>query len=102
MDFADDPLLIECFLHLPPLEVQDTNPTDYQWIFDKQNETDELVKRQQKFPDRYFNNVLDDKEIICYVAPGEDRITQWKFALTNSMIQPTLHWFHAMLGHPGS
>ncbi len=27
MDFADDPLLIECFLHLPPLAVQDTNPT---------------------------------------------------------------------------
>ena len=102
MDFADDPLLIECFLHLPPLEVQDTNPTDYQWIFDKQNETDELVKRQQKFPDRYFNNVLDDKEIICYVAPGDDRDTQWKFALTDSMIRPTLHWFHAMLGHPGS
>ncbi len=30
MNFADDPLLIECFLHLPPLAVQDTNPTDYQ------------------------------------------------------------------------
>ncbi len=28
MDFADNPLLIECFLHLHPLEVQDTNPTD--------------------------------------------------------------------------
>jgi len=39
MDFANDPLLIECFLHLPPLAVQDTNPTNYQWIFDKQNET---------------------------------------------------------------
>ncbi len=24
IDFANDPLLIECFLHLPPLEVQDT------------------------------------------------------------------------------
>ncbi len=34
MDFADDPLLIKCFLHLPPLAVQDTNPTDYQWIFE--------------------------------------------------------------------
>ncbi len=26
IDFSDNPLLIECFLHLPPLEVQDTNP----------------------------------------------------------------------------
>ncbi len=37
MDFANNPLLTECFLHLPPLEVQDTNPTDYQWIFTKKN-----------------------------------------------------------------
>ncbi len=27
--------------------------------------------------------------------------TQWKFSLTNSMIWPMLHWFNAMLGHPG-
>ncbi len=43
MDFANDLLLIECFLHLLPLAVQDTNSTDYQWIFDKQNKTNELV-----------------------------------------------------------
>ncbi len=36
------------------------------------------------------------------MAPGDDRNTQWKFALTDSMIWPTLHWFHAMLGNPGS
>ncbi len=43
MDVADDPLLIECFLHLTPLAVQDANPTNYQWIFDKQNENNELA-----------------------------------------------------------
>ncbi len=32
MDFADDPLLIECFFHLPDLPVQDTNLTNYQWM----------------------------------------------------------------------
>ncbi len=46
--------------------------------------------------------VLNDKEIICYAAPGDNRNTQWKFALSKSMNQPTLHWFHAMLGHRGS
>ncbi len=49
-----------------------------------------------------MTKILDDKEIICYVAPGNNCDTQWKFALTNSMIQPTIHWFHAMLRHPGS
>ncbi len=43
MDFVNDPLLIDCFLHLSPLVVQDTNHINYQWIFDKQNETNKLV-----------------------------------------------------------
>ncbi len=80
MDFANDPLLIECFLHLASLAVQDANPTNYQWIFTKQNETDKLVKQWQKFPDRYFTKVLDDKEFIRYVAPNDDCDTQWKIA----------------------
>ncbi len=86
MDFANDLILIECFLHLSPLDVQDTNPTYYQWIFRIQNETDKLLKQCQKFPDRYFNKILDDKEIISYVAPNDNCITQWKFTITNSMI----------------
>ncbi len=92
MDFANDPLLIKSFIHLPPLEVRDTNPTNYQWIFTKPNETDILVKPCQKFPDRYFNKILDDKGIIWHEV----------FALTDSMIWPTIHWFHAMLWHSGS
>ncbi len=75
MDLVNDSLLIECFLHLPPLEVQDSNPTNYQWIFTKQSKTDELVKWRQKFPDRYFNKIFDDNEIICHVTPGDDRDT---------------------------
>ncbi len=77
-------------------------PTNYQWIFDKQNETNELVWRHQKFPDRYFTKVSNDKELICCAAPGDNSDTFWKFALTVSMIRPTIHWFHAMLEHPGS
>ncbi len=51
---------------------------------------------------RYFNKVLDDKDLICYVAPCNNRDKQWKFSLSDSMIWPIIHWFHAMLGHPGS
>ncbi len=100
MDFADDPLLIECFLHLPPLAVWVTNPTYSQWIFDKQNETNKLVLQQQESPKRYLKQVLDDKWIICCAVAGDDYNRQWKFALTHSMIWPNIHWFHAMLGHP--
>lgn len=33
MDFADNPLLNECFLHVPPLVINDTDTTDYQWTY---------------------------------------------------------------------
>ncbi len=49
-----------------------------------------------------MNKILDDKEIICYMTPGANCDKQWKFASTNSMIWPTLHWFHTLLGHTGS
>ncbi len=52
-----------------------TQPT-IQWIFTKENKTDELVKQEQKFPDRYFNEKIDDKEIICYAASGANQDTQ--------------------------
>ncbi len=35
------------------------------------NETDELLNCKQKFLDQYFNKILDEKEIICYIAPGD-------------------------------
>ncbi len=65
MDFAGDPLLAECFIHLPPLPICDTNPKDNQWIFTKQSETNKLLKYKHKFPDQYFFKILDEKEIIC-------------------------------------
>ncbi len=46
--------------------------------------------------------VLGDKEIICSMVPNDNCNTEWKFALTNSMIHPTIHWFHFILRHPGS
>ncbi len=73
----------------------------YQWIFTKQNKMDESLKRKQKFPDQHCF-LFDDNELICCIAPGDDNDTQWKIALINSTILPTLHWFHTMLGHPGT
>ncbi len=34
-----------------------------------------------------------------YTTPGDDNNTQQKFVLSNLIIWPTLHLFHAMLGH---
>ncbi len=63
---------------------------------------DKLLNHQKKYPGRYFNKILDDNEIICFPAPCDDWDMQGKFDLTNSMIWPTLHRFHGILGHPGT
>ncbi len=55
-----------------------------------------------KIPDRHFNQIFDDEEIMCYIAPGDDQDMQWTFSLTDSMIWSTLPWFHAIVGHIGS
>ncbi len=84
----------------PSFTSPETNSTDFQWMFIRQNETDEFLKLKQKFPHQYFNRILEDKRIICYVTPCDDREMQRKLAFTNSMIWPTLHWSHIILGHP--
>ncbi len=71
MDFADDPLLFKCFLHLSPLPVHNTNPTDYQWIFTEQNKTNELLKNQ-KNSWKIFQKILDNKENVCYALLDDD------------------------------
>ncbi len=78
--FASDPFLVVCFLQLPPLPVCDTNPTDYQCIFTKQNGTDELLQKRNNFSDPYFNKKFDDKELICCVSSSDGRDRQWEFA----------------------
>ncbi len=46
---------------------------------------------------KFDNNV----ELLCYVKPGLNPWTQWKFAISASMIKPTIKWFHLVMGHPG-
>ncbi len=66
---------LSSFPTLTTLAVPETNPTDNKWTFTKQNKTDGLAKQQQKILDRYFNGILDGKEIICYVLPSANQYT---------------------------
>ena len=42
---------------------------------------------------------MDD--VLCYVKPG-DPLANWRVALPQSMLQPTIRWFHQITGHLGS
>ena len=39
--------------------------------------------------------------LSCYVKDQADPNTQWRIALPQSMVLPTIAWFHEVMGHPG-
>ncbi len=101
LDISDDPDLLECFLNLPLPELADTNPVDFAWIHTQQNTGTELATKTAKYPDRYFNKLIDGRVIVCHALPNENRLTQWKIALTKEMVLPLIKWYHCILAHPG-
>ncbi len=44
-----------------------------------------------------INNV---DNILCYTKPG-DNPANWKIALPEDLIKPTIKWYHQVTGHPG-
>ncbi len=58
MAFANDPLLIFTLTTFTSLQYKFNG---LYMDLNKNNDTDELLKWQLKFPDRYFNKKLDNK-----------------------------------------
>lgn len=99
----DEPDLLDCFLNLPTMNMPAENPLNMEWIREQQQGDNTLLEQAERYSDRYFTKTFDDDiEIICYVKPGGDPELEWKIALAQNMIQPTISWFHQVLGHPGS
>ena len=94
---------LECYLNLPDSDNPEQNPLSYAYIREQQQADAKLLAVQQKFSQNYFYKCLDSdvEDIICYVKPHDDPITQWRIALPESMLEETVHWFHQVMGHPG-
>ncbi len=39
--------------------------------------------------------------MLCYTRPNENP-SNWKITLPNELIEPTVQWYHQVMGHPGS
>jgi hypothetical protein len=59
---------IECYLNLPDTPHPDENPLNYAHIRKLQQQDEQLLALQVKYPDNYVNLQLDDDidDIICY------------------------------------
>ena len=90
-----------CYLNLPKDMVED-NPLDLENIKEKQDEDDKLTQSSVKHPNWYSRKTINDVEdILCYTKPG-DNAANWKIALPEDLILPTIKWYHQVTGHPGS
>jgi hypothetical protein len=59
---------IECYLNLPDTPHPDENPLNYAHIHELQQQDEQLLALQVKYPDNYVNLKLDEDvaDIICY------------------------------------
>jgi hypothetical protein len=92
---------IECYLNLPDTPHPNENPLYYSHICKLQQQDEQLLALQVKYPDNYVNLQLDDNVdvIICYKKDPTQ--PNWKIALPESMVVDTVKWFHQVMGHPG-
>ena len=91
----------DCYLNLPS-DLQADNPLDMETIKEEQEKDEILKKRVQKYSDRYTTKRIGNvDDIICHIKPGDDK-SNWKIALPQSLLLPTIKWFHQVTGHPGS
>jgi hypothetical protein len=95
--------IFECYLNLPEIPDPAQNPLSFACIREQQQQDEQLLALQVKYPQQYIYKSLDEDvdDIICYVRPGDTPDEQWRIALPQQMLEETVKWFHQVMGHPG-
>ena len=85
------------------MEHPEQNLLNFDYIREQQQADKQLLRLHRKYPNNYIYKCLDDNvdNIICYVKDFDNPSLQWKIALTDEMVIPTIKWFHKVMGHPG-
>ena len=82
--------------------MDEDNPLDMETVKEQQAADATLQRRVLKYPDWYTTKWIGTVEgIICHIKPG-DKPSNWKIALPQSLLSPTIKWFHQVDGHPGA
>jgi hypothetical protein len=91
----------ECYLNLPDIPHLDENSLNYAHIRELQQQDEQLLALQVKYPDNYVNIQLDDNVNDNFCCKKDPTQPNWKIALPESMVVDTVKWFHQVMGHPG-
>ncbi len=91
----------QCYLNLAEDMVKD-NPLVLENIKERQDKDDRLTQSTVRYPTWYSRKtIIDVEDILCYTKPG-DNAANWRIALPEDLILPTIKWYHQVTGHPGS
>jgi hypothetical protein len=96
-----DSTVEQCYLNLPKDKVEDI-PLDLDNIKETQDHDEKLMQSAVKYPEWYTCKSINNVDnILCYTKPG-DNPANWKIALPEDFIRPTIKWYHQITGHPGN
>jgi hypothetical protein len=90
-------------LNLPEIPDPAQNPLSFACIREQQQQDEQLLALQAKYPDQYIYKSLDKdvENIICYVRQGDSPDEQCRIALPQQMLEETVKRFHQVMGHLG-
>ena len=75
---------------------------DIETIKEQQDADQKLQQTATKYADQYpRKSIRGVNDVLCYVKPG-DPPANWRIALPESMLQPTIWWVCQITGQPGS
>jgi transposase InsO family protein len=95
---TDDPVLLDCFVHLPD-QYNVPFQMDYMTIAEAQVRDAVLLQQSQAKPLQVQRRILaPGTYVYCYTAaPGG----QWKIYLPSTLLRDVVRWYHLALGHCG-
>ena len=94
----DNPSLVDCFVHLPPLGDVPV-PLSFKAYAAAQAQDATLQQKLVTNPAWYVQNQLaPNANVICYLSQPN---ALWKICIPDSKLDEIIQWHHTHLGHPG-
>jgi len=77
------------------------NPLDLENIKERQMKMTNSHSQQLDIQLDSHKRINDVEDILCYTKPG-DNAANWRIALPENLIGPTIKWYHQVTDHQGS
>ncbi len=89
LSYTYDSTVEQRYLNLPE-DMAEDNPLDLENIKERQDHDEKIMQSTVKYLEWYTRKTINDvDDILCYIKPG-DNPANWKIALPEDLIKPTI------------